>query len=975
MTLLALICCLTGAKAQEVGPPTHLWGLPMSSEYKYSYCQQIFFPEQIGNEGLITSITLWLKVPEELPDLYFDIYMVETDKEEFTGYESWVPLTADNKVYSGSITVHSSEYKAYTFRLTSPYLYRGGNLIIAFNNITGYCYDEDKIGLVGTVLYSSWGCTLLAYTDAKAYDPTNPTFSANRNERYINDITFDITPIPASSSVMVGDPTKGYYGMVPLPTYPSDSYSYCQQIFSKEDLNNAFGTITSITMWLKTSYTRGLPVDIYMKEVDRDLFEDTSDWEPMTDDDKVFSGTWQVKANSANGDSKEYTLQLDKPFQYSGQGHLLIAFNKTNINDGGGVQGNYEKGSGYRTIWSYRRSQAYDPSSPPYTDNNDLTAISWRNVIKFTFVPLAEMAVGSGTGSGSYVPTNTFDNYSMTQQIYTTEELGGAATFLSVGFYADQRCTRNLDIYMMSTDKSSFSNGDDWESVAAGDLVFSGEVTFAKNAWTTIMLDNPFEYDGQHNVVLVVDDNTGYGSVSISFKTYDAADQELYCYDDYSDFDPAAPPKGKNFMNKKNQLHLLKTKVPTVMKPQHLRITDLMPTFANISWEGAGSKYYIVYGTDQNTTQREYTGKSFMMNGLAPNTTYQFKVAAYKNGSYSSYATMTFKTPAVLSAPTKLAVRNVTPTSADMSWEGYQDKFEYELTVPEHVKRSAFTRIGNDMRATSEWTSFSFDLSGYSGTGAIAIRYYKYQFPGMPVTLCVDDIKVTNANGAVVLSNNFDSGSLPSTWKSIERYYSYSEHPTSSWDVYNGSVNSFVHDRVDLWLIIPNVPLGGRLTLQAKARDAEDQGNEAVFAVYVSPTGETIVPSSTVTETINSESYTLTGLEGGLTYQFEVRGLREVGGGVDRTAWCTPISFTTPNYLLGDVNASNDITPADAIMILYNYFNVMQTGFIEDVADVNHDGAISPADAIEALYIYFGAGTGSNARATRPKEATGPEPE
>ena len=42
---------------------------------------------------------------------------------------------------------------------------------------------------------------------------------------------------------------------------------------------------------------------------------------------------------------------------------------------------------------------------------------------------------------------------------------------------------------------------------------------------------------------------------------------------------------------------------------------------------------------------------------------------------------------------------------------------------------------------------------------------------------------------------------------------------------------------------------------------------------------------------------------------------------------------------------------------------------------MNHDGAISPADAIEALYIYFGAGTGSNARATRPKEATGPEPE
>ncbi len=974
MMLLALICCLTGAKAQEVVYSP--WGFPFDSWYKYSYCQQIFYPEQIGNEGLITSITLWLKGYKELPEIVFDIYMVETDKDDFDNKEDWIPVTADDKVYSGSINVQSSELKEFTFRLTSPHLYRGGNLMIAFNNITGDCYNEDEIGLGGKALYSSSGCTLMAYTNARAYDPTNPTFSANRREDYINDITFDITPIPASS-VTVGDPTKGYYGMVPLPTYPSNSYSYCQQIFSKEDLNNAFGTITSITMWLKTSYTRGLPIDIYMKEVDRDKFKDNADWEPMTDDDKVFSGKWEVKANSANGDSKEYTLQLDKPFQYSGKGHLLIAFNKTNINDGGGVQGNYEKGSGYRTIWSYRSSQVYDPSSPPYDNYSDLTAISWRNVIKFTFVPLAEMAVGSGTGSGSCVPIDTWYNYSMTQQIYTTEELGGAATFLSVGFHANQQCTRNLDIYMMSTDKSSFSSDDDWENVAAGDLVFSGKVTFAKNDWTTIMLDNPFEYDGQHNVVLLVDDNTGRRNSSIIFNTYDTENQSLHCGKDNYDIDPAAPPSNSKKTIEKNQLHLLKTKVPAVMKPQHLRVTDLMPTYADISWEGEGSSYYIEYGTDQSTIQKTITGKSLRLSNLDYNTTYKVRVSAYKNGSYSSDATMTFKTPAVLSAPTKLAVRNVTPTSADMSWEGYQNKFEYELTVPEHVKRNAFTRMGNDLTATSEWTSYSFDLSGYNGTGAIAIRYYK-SGAGIPVSLYLDDIEVTNANGVVVLSNSFDSGSLPDTWKSIERYYSYSDHPTSSWDVSDGNVHSFVYSYSDMWLIIPDVPLGGRLTLRASAKDAADDllYDKAIFAVYVSPTGETIVPSSTITGTANSENCTLTGLEGELTYQFKVRGLRELGGGVDRTAWST-LSFTTPDYLLGDVNASNDITPADAIMILYNYFNVMQTGFIEDAADVNLDGAISPADAIEALYIYFGAGTGtgSNARATRPKEATCPEPE
>ncbi len=78
--------------------------------------------------------------------------------------------------------------------------------------------------------------------------------------------------------------------------------------------------------------------------------------------------------------------------------------------------------------------------------------------------------------------------------------------------------------------------------------------------------------------------------------------------------------------------------------------------------------------------------------------------------------------------------------------------------------------------------------------------------------------------------------------------------------------------------------------------------------------------------------------------------------------------------IMGDVNASGSVTPADAIMILYHYFGVEQTDFILEAANVNGDGGITPADAIEALYIYFGSnGSGGNSRQTAP--ATGSEPE
>ena len=80
----------------------------------------------------------------------------------------------------------------------------------------------------------------------------------------------------------------------------------------------------------------------------------------------------------------------------------------------------------------------------------------------------------------------------------------------------------------------------------------------------------------------------------------------------------------------------------------------------------------------------------------------------------------------------------------------------------------------------------------------------------------------------------------------------------------------------------------------------------------------------------------------------------------------------------GDVNADGSVTPADAIMILYHYFNVVQNGFFPEVADMNDDNDITPADAIEALYKYFEStdeSSNGNARSDRPTTNGGQEPE
>ena len=78
-----------------------------------------------------------------------------------------------------------------------------------------------------------------------------------------------------------------------------------------------------------------------------------------------------------------------------------------------------------------------------------------------------------------------------------------------------------------------------------------------------------------------------------------------------------------------------------------------------------------------------------------------------------------------------------------------------------------------------------------------------------------------------------------------------------------------------------------------------------------------------------------------------------------------------PQYVQrGDVNGDGKVTPADAIMILYHYFGVKQSGFIWRAADLNGDSAISPADAIEALYKYFNA---AGARSSSPANPRDPD--
>ena len=191
VTLLAVLFSFTGARADEVtigdlGTAGNDSYLPMNSLYDYSYTQQIYTPDEIGMAGTINSITLYLYGNANLYEMPFDIYMVETDKEAFSSTSDWVTVTAEDIVYSGSVTVHNTDAEAYTFELTTPFNYSGtGNLVICFDNNTG----QWKSGLNGMVFAATDNVirSIYARRDSNDYDPTNMSditasgTTANRN--------------------------------------------------------------------------------------------------------------------------------------------------------------------------------------------------------------------------------------------------------------------------------------------------------------------------------------------------------------------------------------------------------------------------------------------------------------------------------------------------------------------------------------------------------------------------------------------------------------------------------------------------------------------------------------------------------------------------------------------------------------------------------------------------------------------------
>ena len=261
-----------------------------------------------------------------------------------------------------------------------------------------------------------------------------------------------------------------------------------------------------------------------------------------------------------------------------------------------------------------------------------------------------------GATNNSYLPGYNYYNYSLTQQIYTADEIGMAGTINSIAFKnTGAEKTRNYNVYMLLTDKETFTNGTDWVAMSDDDLVFSGTLTFTVGEWTTIDLEKSFAYDGSSNLLVGVADVTGSYSSSphMACLVFDATSQAIRAYRDTPGaYDITAPGVTGSVLNVKNQIQLDITAsgAPVCTRPT-LAVSNITDVEATLTCGSGSGTYNVQYkaasATDWNDVAMNTTETTFTITGLTGLTAYEARVQSVcDGGTTSDWRTVGFNTTA-----------------------------------------------------------------------------------------------------------------------------------------------------------------------------------------------------------------------------------------------------------------------------------------------------------------------------------------
>lgn len=258
---------------------------------------------------------------------------------------------------------------------------------------------------------------------------------------------------------------------------------------------------------------------------------------------------------------------------------------------------------------------------------NDSSDWSDWNTFRTAMCPTpTETTIGSGDTTYYTLPLNSYYNYSYSQMIFTSAELGGSPYAISkIAFnYAGTDQLNSKDsciIYLGNTTQSSFAGTAMSNFVPFSQLqkVYEGPMQCVQG-WNEFVLDSAFIYNGTGNLVVAIDDNSGeYNSSSCKFFCTRTNGQyrSLTYYSDSYNPDPTASSYNGSKYRRQYRADIRFSGCP-VVNYYEVTLHNNMPAHGTVSGDGvyeegetvtitatAGTGHYFMYWISNGDTIRQ----------------------------------------------------------------------------------------------------------------------------------------------------------------------------------------------------------------------------------------------------------------------------------------------------------------------------------------------------------------------------------
>lgn len=167
------------------------------------------------------------------------------------------------------------------------------------------------------------------------------------------------------------------------------------------------------------------------------------------------------------------------------------------------------------------------------------------------------ITIGTDTTTTSAIPTTVGQNFSYTQQIFTSGEIGQTGTICGISLFVKKAkiSSRTIKIYLGHTNQSNFSSNTNWISSFSLTEVFHGSIQLDSNSWNYINFNVPFLYNGIENLVIAIDDNTQVKDSLVTFR-FSTNTNSVLSYSNNSNNPSIINPPAGIMSNQRNNIKL-----------------------------------------------------------------------------------------------------------------------------------------------------------------------------------------------------------------------------------------------------------------------------------------------------------------------------------------------------------------------------------------------------------------------------------